>query len=282
MKNMIRCADGRISFTRTAVVLLVAVAAAVLPAAADSVTYSNPFADYGTVPNSNCGIGGICAAAEAENSFIFLNNYYPTKYQNTMITTGGAGTQMGAAMEFALGGFGFCGYYQRFGKDPCAPNDGVNGNYVDTLKSWLNTYAPGTSSVSSDTDGKLGATLLASFIGPELKKHEDVELFIYNLAGTVGHVISPTSITYDPLNPALGGSITYQDPNDPTTPFTATFNITNGFIEFKSDNSQLGTVYVSAAFAESPVPEPATLMLMGTGISGLALVLLRRRPHLAS
>jgi len=48
---------------------LVTLTASALPANALPVNYFNPFADYGTVANSTCG-PGICAAAEAINSFV--------------------------------------------------------------------------------------------------------------------------------------------------------------------------------------------------------------------
>ena len=242
---------------------LLAAAVLGLPAHAMTVTYGNPFSDYGTVPNSACG-QGICAAAEAENSFIFLSNYYPTIYANTRITTGFEGSEYGARDEFATGvpPAGILGYYNRKG-DP-------DQKYIDTLNDWLNTYAPATSYVVSDTDGNQGANLLTMFIGPQLEAHEDVELFIFDLKGDEGHVISPVCITYDPQNPAAGGSMSYQDPNFPTTRQTVDFIINPmGEIQFMDPVTGLGMVTVTAGFAKSPVPQPENRGLVSLGALAL-------------
>jgi hypothetical protein len=241
---------------------------------ADTITYSNPFSDYGQVVNTSCGIGGICGAAEAINSFIFLSNTYSI-YKNTHITVGGAGNSANAAVRFGFGDAGFTGYYQRSG-DP-------SGNYSSTLTDWLSMYAPGTSSVKQNTNGNNGASLVVDFIGPELRDHEDVEVFIYDLmTGLHGHVISPTSITYDPTNPGAGGSLSYQDPNFPTIEQMVDFSLnSSGQIQFTDPVSGLGTVTVTDAFSESPIPEPSTFILLASGLlAGLTqATYLRRRLH---
>lgn len=269
--NESRRTSFELSLVTTMMGFLLVLAAFAVQAFADDVTYNNPFSKYGRVRNASCGRGGICAAAEAENSFIFLSNYYPTVYKNTKITTGGALTQAQAARDFGISGDGFCGYYSRFGAKPCAPNHGVNGTYVDTLSDWLNKYAAGTSYVVSDTNGNQGASLVSGFIGPQLEQHEDVELFIYNLGRTSGHVISPLSITYDPLNLKAGGQMSYQDPNFPNVQQMVDFQINGqGQVQFKDPASGLGLVTVTAGFAESPIPEPSTLALLAPTVLGLS------------
>jgi hypothetical protein len=225
---------------------------------ADTITYSNPFSDYGQVENTSCGIGGICGAAEAINSFIFLSNTYSI-YKDTHITVGGAGNSSVAAVRFGFGDAGFTGYYQR--------HENPFSDYTSTLRDWLSLYAPGTSSVKQDTNGNNGASLVGDFIGPELRDHEDGELFIYDLTITHGHVISPTSITYDPTNPGAGGSLSYQDPNFPTVEQMVDFSLnSSGQIQFTDLASGLGTVTVQAAFSESPIPEPSTFILLASGL----------------
>jgi hypothetical protein len=101
-------------------VLLTMLLVPVTPALAALMTFSNPFDQYGTVENATCG-PGICAAAEAVNSFIYLNNSYPGIYKNSQVTAGNntgqnAGTK--AALDFALNGWTangihYSGYYQR-------------------------------------------------------------------------------------------------------------------------------------------------------------------------
>jgi len=252
------------------------------------VTYSNPADLYGTVVNTSCGIGGICAAAEAINSFIFLNNFYSGIYNSTGITVGNHATPAQAAVEFGVGtgaGGDICGYYSRFGAAPCAPNNGVNQNYVDTKSTWVNKYAPNTTTVSQQTNGNQGFNLLTMFIGPELQAHEDVELFIYQADAngnptTSGHVIAPTSITYDPTNPNGAISLTYQDPNFPTNSYTATASVNGaGYLSFFDAPTFGANAVVTAAFAESPlaalIPEPGTWTLIMAPMTGLLIV--RRR-----
>jgi hypothetical protein len=274
---------------------LLALLAAFAPlTSAANVTYSNPANFYGTVPNVACGpFGGICGAAEAENSFIFLNTYYSGVYNPTNVTIGqnAAGQFAQAAMDFGLGTValnGICGYYNQFGAGPnqCGVNQGVNQNYVNTLNAWMTAFAPGTTSVVSDFNGNMGGNLLTTFLGPQLQSHEDVELFIYSLDNTgnplnTGHVISPTSITYDPANTANPISMTYQDPNFPTNSYTVAPTINGaGYLSFTDPASGLGTVGITAAFAESPLasalPEPGTLTLLGGALVVLGIVGRRR------
>ncbi len=240
-------------------------------AIAGPVTYSNPFGDYGTVLNTDCGIGGICGAAEAENSFIFLSKYYPKVYGGTKLTTGnetGANAQSNAAKDFGVngwmsGGTSYKGFYNRTGGTSI-------GRYESTLTDWFFSFAPGTSTISTFTNAKKGTKLLDGFLGPELKHHEDIELYIFLPDMSSGHVISPTSITYDPKNkkgcPVC--SITYQDPNSPTKQQTAKLTVNgNGYLQFFNSSTFKANVIITAAAAESPkIPEPAPIALLGGGL----------------
>jgi hypothetical protein len=265
-------------------VILITLTVQVLSSA--PVTYSNPFASYGTVQNSSCGaFGGICAAAQAENSFIFLANQYPAVYGGTKLTTGnnsGPAAQNSAATDFGVNGWtangnNYAGYYNRFSAG-YPNNQGINGNYINTKNDWFNSFAPGTSTITSYTQGTQGIQLLSTFFGPELADHEDVELFIYLPDMSSGHVISPLSITYDPMN--MNGcplcSFTYQDPNNPTVVQMADLTTNaNGYLQFFDSSTFNANVIITAAFAESPVPEPGTLAMFIIAV-GASIVLQRK------
>jgi PEP-CTERM motif len=254
-----------------AVCLLLAAFAA--HAAADSITYSNQFKLYGTIKNRDCG-KGICGASEAENIFIYLDNLYPKIYGPTRITTGAIGNNLAlAAADFAFGGAdGITGYYNLKG-NPAT-------DYTFALKQWLTTYAAGTTTVVSYAPSD-GAGMLTAFLAPELQQHAGIQLFIYNSAG-LGHVIAPFSITYNSMDPGAGGTMIFQDPNAPDEEQKVTFTVDDGQMQFFDPKSGLGQVSVTAGFAESPVPEPATLFLLGTGIFVLAWVGRRQNIKTAS
>lgn len=257
----------------TGSLLFSALIAAVSPmrAWAGPVTYSNPFGDYGTVLNTDCGIGGICGAAEAENSFIFLSNYYKDTYKGTKLTTGnrtGSNAQSKAAEDFGVNGWtvgtsSFSGFYKRTGGSSI-------GRYASTLTDWFNSFAPDTSTISSSANGKKGVKLLRTFIGPEMQRHEDVELFIFLPDMSKGHVISPVSITYNPNK--KGGcprcSIKYQDPNFPNQVQTADIKVSSsGYLQFFDKSTFNTNVIITAAASESPkIAEPAAISLLGIGV----------------
>lgn len=255
-------------------------------AVAGPLTYGNPFDEYGRVPNTSCGAQqGICGAASAINSFVFLRNHYPKYYRNTDLTVGnqsGANANALAANDFAVHGWTenavtYQGYYPR--------SRGVNLDYVDTLNDWLDSFAPSIhTEVSAMFPGNAGpggnGNPTFEFLVGEMKDHEAVQLFIFNPAGR-GHVLALVSISYafDPAFGCVGTncSITFQDPNDPNTLYTEIVTVSNGLLgltmplTFPSE-----FVTITAAFSQSPVSVPGSLPLFGLALVALVFARVRR------
>jgi hypothetical protein len=223
---------------------------------ADAFDYSNLFSNYGTV--TNVGVcGGICAAAEMINSFIYLDNQYPNIYHGMLIPGNDPNR---AAQWFSTAGWTapdgqhYDGYYSRKGN--------ADTDLLQTKKDWVNSWAPGTSFFDYMI-GPLYPTV--DFLANQIRDHEDVELVV-DLAGDGAHLIALTAISCD----AKGNcKMRFQDPNDPTHEQMA--NLFKG----GSHPNELGFYYPSFgrnafirdALAESPfLPEPSSWILMGGGL----------------
>jgi hypothetical protein len=172
------------------------------------------------------------------------------------------------------------GYYTR--SAGCAlfvdPANCYDQKLLETKKDWVTDFAPGTTKFASEigvlntfppsTGGNFPTT---SFLSGEMQDHEDVELIIES--STFAHVLGLTDIKCD----ANGNcSIRYQDPNDPTHEKSADLfkSKVNGELLFLYNGSP---VEIRSAIAESPVPEPSTLLLVSTQCLLLFLIAWRRR-----
>jgi hypothetical protein len=259
---------------------------------AQPVTYSNPFHEYGTAVNESCPVAaGICAAIATINSFVFLQNHYPGIYGDHLVAPGEDQTEARrwADLGWQVGSNpARTGYYRRTG-DPYK-------NFWETKIEWIEDRAPGLTVYDAQiySPGDSADTWLRGqdvefqypdwqFLAGEIKDGEDVELIIEPLDGTGGaHAITLTSVTFDS---ALGGcetvgncSILFQDPNHVSSPFFAEVTLTGGRLVFNDPFTFKEPVYIVAAFAESPIPEPSTAVLLL--VSGpVAIWLLRRKRH---
>jgi hypothetical protein len=224
--------------------------------------------------------GGACAAVAAINSFIFLERTHSSLYGNSLTPSrlDNDNTDFTDAFAFTEGTWQVGanperkGYYARFPGDP-------NGLYLDTKRQWINDHAPGTTVFDSRYVGRGGRPTI-DWLAQEISHGEDVEFFVNNDAGTFYHALTLTGIKCD----AAGNcSVTYSDPNDPTTMYNRDLTPgVGGRLEFNNPFGLEGTVFIDAAFSESAVPEATTVFLLATGLGSVVVAITRRKKRLTS
>ena len=226
-------------------------------------SYQENIDNFGKTPNAcpPSNPKGICAAVAAINSFIFLENQYPAIYDN-LITPNIQGAKPNQTDptdrdNFGVNGWQVAGkparqgYYSRPGS--------VGGDYVQTKMDWINDYAPGTTIFNSYFLGSAQNDRLPTIedLANEIQHGEDVEFFVDG--GTAGnHALTLTGISCM-LNNFTNCSITFLNDG---VPVGAT-SITLGPNGLEVDTG-FGNIY--AAFSESPVPEPSTMVSTGTAL----------------
>lgn len=275
--------------------------AAALVASSSSLAYgtafnvSESFNLFGQQQNFTCpgpGAGGVCGAIAAVNSFAFLQNMYPGIYGTSLLPNYNATnmTDMTDATAFATGSWGEptfahsddtptadvdIGYYSRFlpvnmgGLGATDPN----ATYLQTKMDWFSDHVQGNTTIFAQFNTPTVAQLAA-----EIMAQEDVEFFVKDQTNaTFYHALTLTGISCDANNNC---SITYQDPNQPTVNQSVAISINGaGAIQFTGvpGSGFAGAVFIDAAFAESPVPEPMDWVLVSTGVIALCGLRMRYR-----
>jgi hypothetical protein len=244
--------------------------------------YSENFGLFGGQLNNVCPAMGVCAAISAINSFVFLEKQYPKVYDNKLLPNYDAtkNNDPTDARNFATKGWqtdknpARKGYYTR--GDSAKNQDPVwNSDFLATKKDWFNDFAPGTTMFASMWFKDGGYPTLA-FLSTEIKNKEDVEFFVKDKTtsgNTIYHALTLTGISCTGKN-FTNCSITYQDPNKPTVNQSTMVSLTGpgGSISFTSlpgSGINKTNLYIDAAFAESPIPEPSFLFLVGLALVGL-------------
>ena len=260
-------------------------------AQADPINESIDASKLGVTPNFACGGQGACGAVASINSFSYLGRQFPGIYGNppnniTPNYNATSNTDTVDAQAFGFDGWQVGANPMRRGYyDPLRPhNADYTDSFLQTKKDWINDHAPGTTVFSSwftgSADNNRKPTILD--LAAEMKKKEDVEFFVQ--ADGFYHVMTLAGVMCDM---AMNCSIKYQDPNDPAQAnpnetmakiYTANISVMDGMLQFTGvpGSGFAGTVTITAAFSESPVPEPATAVLMITAAFGLLLC--GRRP----
>jgi hypothetical protein len=224
---------------------------------------SEDFNNFGKQGNLCLAVSrGVCAAASAINSFIFLENQYPTIYGN-MLTPSVKGSKPNQTdpVDTTL----FAALYYSLHN-----NKGAFDNFVAAETQWFDTFAPGTTYIESNYPGSADQNGVPTigFLATQIQQKEDVELFIYG--GGIGHAIDLTGISCS----ATACVITYQDPNSPKEQQTSQlFSGPAGLIfqGLPGTSPKYSQTFfaIAAAFAESPVPEPAMSLLIAISLAAV-------------
>jgi hypothetical protein len=236
-----------------------------------------PFNLYGQQPNlcPPSNPQGICAAVASINSFAFLQNQYPGIYGTSLLPNlQNDGTDPTDALAFGTTGWQVGGNPARQGYYPRPGN--AYSDYIQTKRDWIEDHAPGRTVYEVRYAGAGGAPDVA-WLAEQIQNGQDVEFFVQ---GTdFFHALTLTGIGCSDHN-YVDCYIKYQDPNDPDTEYQLPINPTgpSGALQLTGVLGDGGvTLTITGAFAESPVPEPATLVLIGGALVGLAYYRRRRR-----
>jgi hypothetical protein len=262
-------------------------------------------AKYGNLDQSDVeqlaadmGMGGfagcLCGPTAAVNSFVFLQNMYPHIYDNRLVKDDPA-TMANAMVDTALnlaknfmnstGGT----YIEDFihGKqsyiDMMAPGstrfgaqisiqwnqvrrDGMGNPLPDDQQP---ATAPGNNNIPKPDYVQQNTPATLGFIIDELRAGEDLEIFVQNGGA---HYLTVTGC--DDCDVATNmGTLWYVDPDDGMPHSAAITGLMGGRLQL---NHRPGDE-IYHVVKESPVPEPAAVMLVGMGAAGMIVCGWRRR-----
>jgi hypothetical protein len=226
--------------------------------------------------DTNCA-ESACGPTAAVNSFAFLENMYPTIYGNDLIPTTGATYDYGDLVDAAdvLAGSTFM--------DCTAAGVGIS-NFISGEEAYMNEYAPGTTVFEIMNFFANGAWPTFNFLYNQLAAGEDVELLVgfytTNAEGQLvrngGHYVTLTGVSFGVPFAAGNGTISFIDPDDGDSGSMSLSTI-DGALYNNGTYVNGQYTFIEAAVAESPTPEPGTLLFLAVGIPAL-FVLRRRKP----
>lgn len=217
--------------------------------------------------------GGICAAVATMNSFVYLENRYPQVYQNQPLT---GGDPQSATTALASGWGTRAGMY---GMDPNDPTSAKDRRIWENKVYWLEDKAPGKTTLAGQYyrstvgwhrgDALQGDTYPTwEFLWSELARCEDVEIAFDSHCVTLVDLFFNDQDGDGERDPGEATKLGYLDPNPqagnthPNNQFQITDLLFEGGrlrFEWWQDSKNWD---IEFAFAESPIPEPATLLLV--------------------
>jgi hypothetical protein len=223
------------------------------------------------------GTNSACGPTAALNSLVFLQNRYPGIYTGTNAliphqdgnTTEQDQIQAGETLACYMG---------------CGSNGTSISNFIQGKQQYFEATAPNTTSITwMNIFDQNGAYPTFNWLFNELSDGEDIELLVgfYSLNPDTGLLKRDGGhyVTLYGISSATNdgnGSISFVDPADGTNESPGTFLAPDGSIRTTDYLSGTSTVtIVEAAVSESPVPEPATFGVLGSGV--LAVWVVRRR-----
>jgi hypothetical protein len=249
------------------------------------------------VPNLCPPNAGICGAAAAVNSFVFLRNTYPKTYGSLIPDWDKDGDvdedDQTESRDLLANGWSDTrtGMY--------GPDGGTPMSIWEYKNYWFDDFAPGRTHFSGQIHRDVkswyrGGMLTGNkyptwdFLWRELSEGEDIELLILPEDGGSGHVVTLTGLSFDDKDgdgvwdqTATGlakelSNMIYLDPNDVSKKQQPILSLDGERLEFEWWGDKR-VWYVEGAFSES-VPVPATGWLVLSGIA--AWTFLRKRQSL--
>lgn len=243
------------------------------------------------------GAGGLaCGPTAAVNSFVWLQNQYPDIYDNSLIlsaTQDHDGDLVIDEYDDWIETANALGDAQYMDCTVCQGGTSIS-NFISGKQAWIEDHAPG---VTTYADQNVHAAPpnniwpMWQFLYDNLVDGEDVELLVgfYDSEGNRvgGHYLTLTSFHWEDANDDGVIDATETASIDFIDPQTGQYTVADIFQNSQdgpigSDYGTGGNVAVTAiesAVKESPIPEPTTALLLGSGLVILSVRGRRRSSH---
>jgi len=211
-----------------------------------------------------------CAPTAAVNSFVYLQNMFPGTYPTPLVPHPPGMQPTVEQLKTVANNLSGATFMKSSNETGTTIENFILGKraYIESIDKGVTTYAAQVTLPWSGTakpgfvQDNTPPTL--AFLAKELKAGEDVEVGIATVR--LGHFLTLTGITFD--DTTNKGEFTFVDPNGGVEGKAMITGLRNGVIR---TDYLLGGVRADIvnAVAESPVPEPSSLVLFATGVLGL-------------